>query len=158
MSRIVSIPISASNFHTQTLPLPNRQVLPPIGCGNSESPLLKCPPVAGLEDFWTNYNATPPAEIRRMSPERLHFYHDYFSEIRLELRGRGEKYTDSAANRLDLLRSEIARRHSNRRHTQTQWIAGFGIVVTVLGILVGQCRHRADMPLATPPQPHTSAA
>jgi hypothetical protein len=113
--------------------------------------------VDGIEDFWPNYIETPPAKIRGMSLERLHFYHDYFSEIRLELRGRAEKYMDSAANRLDLLEKELSRRHGDLRDRKTRTLAWIAIGVSLLSALGTVGQWLAYRQFAMPPPLQTNA-
>jgi hypothetical protein len=80
------------------------------------------------------------SKIRGISLERLHFYHDYFSEARLEVRDFGSKYIEAAARRLDLLEKEISRRHGDLRDRKTRKLAWIAIFVSALSALgtVGQ--------------------
>jgi hypothetical protein len=55
-----------------------------------------------------------------------------------------------AGEMVTLLRSDIAKIQSNRRHTQTQWIAVAGIVVTTILFVLGRCQYHANTPPPTP--------
>jgi hypothetical protein len=104
--------------------------------------------------FWRKVDQTKtPRALRRMSSRELQDYQIYFLESQYDHNAPPQENL-VASEHLTWLQSEFDR----RRHNRTQLIAGAGIVVTILGILVGQCRYRANMQVTTPPQARTSVA
>jgi hypothetical protein len=104
--------------------------------------------------FWRKVDQTKtPRALRRMSSRELQDYQTYFLESQYDYNAPPHDNL-VASEHLTWLQSEFDR----RRHNRTQLIAGAGIVVTVLGILVGQCRYRANTQVTSPPQARTSVA
>src|ERR1700726_4476212 len=116
--------------------------------------MLELAPVFDRSLFWRKVDQTKaPIALRRMSSRELLDYQTYFLESQYDSNAPPHENL-VASEHLTWLQSEFDR----RRHNRTQLIAGAGIVVTVVGILVGQCRYRANTQVTTPPQARTSVA
>jgi hypothetical protein len=87
--------------------------------------------MADRSNFWKMVERTKPSKLRVFAESELGDCEDYFLEIQSDsMLPPNEIIT--ASERLTLIRSEIALRHSDARHEQTQrlvrWAIGIGIV------------------------------
>jgi hypothetical protein len=103
-------------------------------------------------EFWAWVTAIDSHEkLRALKLRQLREYQRYFVEVQYE---RLEPADEKAAQiHLTRLQQEIDR----RSHSWTQWLAGTGVALTAIGLVVGFVRCRADMQSATS-QSQTSPA
>jgi hypothetical protein len=89
--------------------------------------------MADRSNFWRMVERTKPSKLRVFAESELRDCEDYFLEIQSDsMLPPNEIIT--ASERLTLIRSEIALRHSDARHEQTQRLARWAIGIGVVGI------------------------
>jgi hypothetical protein len=89
--------------------------------------------MADRSNFWKMVERNKPSKLRVFSESELRDCEDYFLEIQSNsMLPPNEIIT--ASERLTLIRSEIALRHSDARHEQTQRLARWAIGIGIVGI------------------------
>ena len=89
--------------------------------------------MADRSNFWRMVERTKPSKLRVFLESELRDCEDYFLEIQSDSMVPANEII-TASERLTLIRSEIALRHSDARHEQTQRLARWAIGIGVVGI------------------------
>jgi hypothetical protein len=105
--------------------------------------------MADRSNFWKMVDRTKPSKIRVFADTELRDCEDYFLEIESDsMLPPNEIIT--ASERLALIRSELALRHSDAKHRQTQrlarWAIAFGMVSVAVAITSGVMQFLAHKP------------
>lgn len=89
--------------------------------------------MADRSNFWKMVDRTKPSQLRVFGEKELRDCQDYFLEIQSDSTVPTDEFI-TASERLTLICSEIAIRHSDARHEQTQRLARWAIGVGIVGI------------------------
>jgi hypothetical protein len=84
--------------------------------------------MADRSNFWKMVDSTKPSQLRVFGEKELLDCQDYFLEIQSDSTVPTDEFI-TASERLTLICSEIAVRHSDAKHQQTQRLARWGIAV-----------------------------
>jgi hypothetical protein len=91
--------------------------------------------MADRSNFWRMVDRTKPSKIRVFAESELQDCEDYFLEIESDSAVPPSEII-TASERLALIRSELALRHSDAKHRQTQRLARWAIVFGLLSVAV----------------------
>ena len=84
--------------------------------------------MADRSNFWKMVDSTKPSQLRVFGEKELRNCQDYFLEIQSDSTVPTDEFI-TASERLTLICSEIAIRHSDAKHQQTQRLARWAIAV-----------------------------
>jgi hypothetical protein len=100
-------------------------------------------------NFWKMVDRTKPSKIRVFAQSELQDCEDYFLEIESDSTVPPSEII-TASERLALIRSELALRHSDAKHRQTQrlarWAIAFGMLSVAVAIASGVAQFLAHKP------------
>ena len=105
--------------------------------------------MADRSNFWKMVDRTKPGKIRVFAESELEDCEDYFLEIESDSAVPPSEMI-TASERLALIRSELALRHSDAKHRQTQslarWAIAFGMLSVAVVITSGVVQFLAHKP------------
>src|SRR4029077_9180905 len=103
--------------------------------------------MADRSNFWKMVDSTKPSQLRVFGEKELLDCQDYFLEIQSDSTVPTDEFI-TASERLTLICSEIAIRHSDAKHQQTQrltrWAIAFGIVSATAVIVFAIAQYVAN--------------
>jgi hypothetical protein len=113
--------------------------------------------MADRSDFWKIVDRTKPSKMGAFGEKELRDCQDYFLEIQSDSTVPPDEFI-TASERLTLICSEIAIRHSDAKHQQTQRLARWAIAVGMVSVTAVIAFAIAQYLVNRPPRENSPAA